>query len=1238
MRAAAAAAITVLALGAIALAAPPARADGEHSLSGTVFLPGGQTSHWLSGISVTADGPVTVTVPVDPVVGTFAIPSLPQGDYTLKASGSVFTQAGNTYIVNVVPEFFGGSYTVADTISLSDEDLTGLDIFLDRGGILRGDAVLPGGWASSMYEGVLVTADGPAGASYTTTPGADGSFFLFGLAPGDYLLRAEPQEYGGNPAPALVTTYYPESYEHASPLWIPAATSDAGQYWTFALPESHTISGTVDVEGDHAHELLSGVVVTAHAGQYEESPWTTVDPDTGEWSITGLPGLSYQVEFSGPLLITQWYNDAPDQDSSTLVEPWVSDVTGIDASMVRTRSISGEVVLPGGASEDWYQGIRVRLMTLDGIEVASSGVGTVNHTFTLDDLTPGTYKVRFDVQPYWDYENDELVQPNLLSEWFDDAASLATATVVDISSGSQDHIDATLASGLTIGGTVTYPAGTSAEVKGAAFVYTEVEDDYRYGVFDVDSGTYAITGLRPGTYELHFGDNGVFDPETADYLPTGLFPWVVGATEYSPIAEVTVTSSDATLNVEYRQGARIRGHVSLDPLAPSTWMSGVYVEINGDNGYAKVRPNPTTGDFATAPLPPGEYRVSFDSEPVAIEEPPGYVWPNLVPEYYDDSPFPDNAATVTLGTTDATGIDAQLALGRAISGRITIPSSLPEQAYEGITAYATDAEGNSWSAHVGPSGEYGFRGLASGAYILHFAAGDYFNGFEDVPTGLISEYYNDATTLADADPVDVTAGDAPHVDATLELGGWISGHITLPLGADPDWYGGIAVSARQDSRVVYGTVNSSGDYQITGLPVGDWLVEFAVGEYYDDDTHTVETPNLASIYYPNATSAGSATLVTSTASGATGKNVTMPSGGQTFTSMPTPTIGGSAAYGNTLTATPGTWLPEPDGIEFQWNRDGAPISGATNWLYMIGDADLGHVLTVTVTARRIGFVTQSQTSGGVSVAPASPFSLAPLPTISGSKYKGAVLTAKPGSWIPTPSAFAYQWYRNGSLISGATKSTYTLTASDASKTITVKVTSSLGGYVSTARTSAGSAMPKFFTSTPTPTVSGTLKSGYTLTAKVGTWAPKASGLKYQWYRNGVAISKATKTTYKLTTSDRGKTITFRVTGSLSGYGTTPVTSAGKYVPKVFTTVPTPTISGTLKSGSTLTAKAGTWKPTPTKLTYQWYRNGVAIKSATKSTYRLTSSDKGKKVTVKVTATLSGYLTASKTSSAKTVAK
>jgi hypothetical protein len=67
----------------------------------------------------------------------------------------------------------------------------------------------------------------------------------------------------------------------------------------------------------------------------------------------------------------------------------------------------------------------------------------------------------------------------------------------------------------------------------------------------------------------------------------------------------------------------------------------------------------------------------------------------------------------------------------------------------------------------------------------------------------------------------------------------------------------------------------------------------------------------------------------------------------------------------------------------------------------------------------------------------------------------------------------------------------------------------------------------------------------------------------------------------------------------------------------------PAISGKVKLGRVLTAKAGVWGPQSVRLSYQWYRNGKKIAGATEATHRVTWRDVNKKITVKVTGSLAG---------------
>jgi hypothetical protein len=80
-----------------------------------------------------------------------------------------------------------------------------------------------------------------------------------------------------------------------------------------------------------------------------------------------------------------------------------------------------------------------------------------------------------------------------------------------------------------------------------------------------------------------------------------------------------------------------------------------------------------------------------------------------------------------------------------------------------------------------------------------------------------------------------------------------------------------------------------------------------------------------------------------------------------------PSISGTPAVGNTLTCLEGSWTNSPTGFTYQWNRDGAPIAGATGQTYVVQAADQGHTLTCTVTASNAAGSSSPSTSAGLLV-------------------------------------------------------------------------------------------------------------------------------------------------------------------------------------------------------------------------------------------------------------------------------
>ncbi|MDR1712232.1 MAG: discoidin domain-containing protein [Propionibacteriaceae bacterium] len=184
----------------------------------------------------------------------------------------------------------------------------------------------------------------------------------------------------------------------------------------------------------------------------------------------------------------------------------------------------------------------------------------------------------------------------------------------------------------------------------------------------------------------------------------------------------------------------------------------------------------------------------------------------------------------------------------------------------------------------------------------------------------------------------------------------------------------------------------------------------------------------------------------------------------------------------------------------------------------------------------------------------------------------------------------------------------------------------------------------------TATISGTAKVGKTLTAKPGTWSPKAASYGYQWYRDGERIPGATDVTYLLTAADMGHKITVKSRAQKVDYAETwshaskeKKVAAGSLTTK--TAIVTNQTTGkdpaktAPKFGETLQVIPGEWGPAGVTLTYQWYRSGKVVAGATSDTYTLGVDDLGKKLKVKVSGALDGYKDASKTSKqSKAVAK
>lgn len=112
-------------------------------------------------------------------------------------------------------------------------------------------------------------------------------------------------------------------------------------------------------------------------------------------------------------------------------------------------------------------------------------------------------------------------------------------------------------------------------------------------------------------------------------------------------------------------------------------------------------------------------------------------------------------------------------------------------------------------------------------------------------------------------------------------------------------------------------------------------------------------------------------------------------------------------------------------FEYQWRRNGAPISGAISQSYTITGVQTNHSGTYDVL---VGNSFSSVFSSGATLTVLPPFSLSPQPTnVSVTVGGSAAFTVGAVGLGAFTGPFSYQWLLNGSPIAGATNTTLSLT-------------------------------------------------------------------------------------------------------------------------------------------------------------------------------------------------------------------
>jgi hypothetical protein len=362
----------------------------------------------------------------------------------------------------------------------------------------------------------------------------------------------------------------------------------------------------------------------------------------------------------------------------------------------------------------------------------------------------------------------------------------------------------------------------------------------------------------------------------------------------------------------------------------------------------------------------------------------------------------------------------------------------------------------------------------------------------------------------------------------------------------------------------------------------------------------------------------------------------------------TPSISGNNHVGQIMTANAGSVSGfETPTLTYSWygcdSRVSAPVSEPENCTllseasptntYRLADTAAGKFVIALVTATNaVGPVSKSSVSAATAASMTPVLNVAPVASVSPAN-QGNTISVTTGQWFASPSpTFSYQWFRcaeesaGGSettpsgctVITGATQSSYVLTAADASRFIvarvraTIAVAAALDNSTDAFSNSQGpvASQPQFSAS---PTVTGVQHVGQQLSVSATMTGFPTPTQSFAWYHCPNAVTSpvaieptgceqipGTASTLTIPESASGRFVIAVVTGQNSwtaspgNSATSRSTTSSVRVSEKPSNTTAPVISGTPAQGSELDVSTGTWRgsPTPT-LTYQWFSCNTA---------------------------------------------
>lgn len=705
--------------------------------------------------------------------------------------------------------WYAGARTIGDAtlVTVTPPDTTVADVALARLGSISGKVA--DSLTGSGIQGNITLYNCSTGTTvatrYTETNGA---YIMNNLTPGCYKVRFEAYGYLGQ--------WYGGKADITDSLEVTIQPGNTASGIDGLLVRKGGIAGIVldSVSG----EALPGMTVRIYEDATEKLVSTTTTDASGAYSVLLLPDNRYRILFSGNGYFSRYYGETATQNA-TPVEVKAPAVVQADIVMVRPGSIAGTVT-DGETGSGIAEIVVVAYHDASG-DWAASTMTDARGAYHLGQLREGAYRVMFDGRG--------ILHSRYLNQWYDGKESWEAATKVTVlASKTTTGINATMVKGGSISGTVS-DSMTGAGIAGVQVAAVDsTSGTWARSSTTDSSGRYTIPGLPGGDYRIYF----------SEYLLGYEGQWFNQKTGMTCADIVHIAQAEEKTGIDallVRNGS-ISGRVSEEGSGAALGNAVVLAEEDG-TGRAYSALTLSDGSYSIRGLPAGSYIVRFSLS--------GYV-----SRRYSTSPDPDRPTPVQVADgRELVGIDASLARGSSISGRVRDLATGADLEGVGVFAYGQDDGAPASQALTDAAGSYTLGGLKSGTYTVMFSR-----------DGYLAEWYRSSRSRAEAVPVAVTTVGTAGIDALLEKGGSVSGKVTDDAsGSGIAFVRVTAYDTATGTQAATTTTDFTGSYLLKGLPTGIYTIQFigqwsAMGSYLNSwykDAPTMRDASPLSVSAPH---------------------------------------------------------------------------------------------------------------------------------------------------------------------------------------------------------------------------------------------------------------------------------------------------------------------------------------------------------------------------------------------------